>query len=109
MTWEIAMVTSSIGVLWYFAILMIHTDDSHMPLKFFYLIASMWLMVANLNLALQLAIDNTAPDAITNTLQAIYTAGIWTAYVVSAYFILYYIYLVIKNSAMLAKMRSNGK
>lgn len=108
MAYEAGVMIGSVGVLWFLAILMINTDEEHIAMKLFYLLTSVWLMSAIMSLAVSIAEDNSASTAVVGTLSVMYSTSIWIAVLVSAYFLIYYIYVVFKSLNRFIKMKQRG-
>lgn len=106
--YETGVIIGGVGILFYFAILIVHTDNEHVAMRLFYLLTSVWLVVAITNLMLQVAIDDLASSAVTGTLGVIYSTSIWIAFVVSAYFVFYYIWHVLGTFNVYVKGKRGG-
>lgn len=85
---------AGVGILWYFALILVNLDNEHAAIKLFLLLISMWYTVALVNLGLQFAIDGSASDTIVNSISVLYEIVVWIARIVSTYYILYYLYYV---------------
>jgi len=108
MGYEAAVMIGSVGILWFLSILMINTDDEHTAMKLFYLLVSVWLMVGIANLGLAIAQEASAASAVEGTLGVIYSTIIWIAWAVSAYFLIYYIYVVFMGLNKFIKDKKRG-
>lgn len=95
MSWEAGVMMMGVGILWYLGILLVNTDDDHAAIKLFYLLISVWFMVALVNLGIQMAISNSADAAVENAINILYMLVVWIARIVSAYFLFYYLWYVI--------------
>lgn len=101
MSWEAGVMMMGVGILWYLAILLINTDKEHFAIKLFYLLISMWFMVALVNLGLQIAIENSATSTVEHSISILYSIVVWIARIVTTYFVFYYFY----NLVMYLKKR----
>lgn len=95
MSYEAGVMMGGVGVLWFLGILLVNTDDDHAAIKLFYLLISVWLMVAIINMGLQMAIANSAVDAVKHSIEIVFSIVVWIARIVSAYFLFYYLWYVI--------------
>lgn len=94
MSWESGVLMAGVGLLWWLAVLIINLDKEHAAIRLFLLLISAWYAVALINLGLQFAVDASAATGITNGISVLYNIAVWIARVLSAYYILYYLYYV---------------
>ena len=95
MSWEAGVMMGGVGILWFLGILLVNTDDDHAAIKLFYLLISIWLCVAIMNLAIVFAVENGASATVEHAISIIYGIIIWIARIVSAYFLFYYLWYVL--------------
>ncbi len=108
MAYETAIMVGGVGVLWYFAMLMINLDEEHNILRLFYLLVSVWFAVGLVNLANTFALDNGASAAVTGTLDALWLVTLVISIVVSGYFVIYYMWRVFNWLNKLLTNKNNG-
>ena len=109
MSWELALITGSVGLLFFYVQILKNLDETHMPLKFFMLLISMYTSLLTVQLIRGIAQENlVSPNSILSSLDILYYLAIWATIVVSSYMILYYLYLIIKFSMNWRQKRKDG-
>lgn len=98
MTWEtsVTFLIALMPVL-YFGIAVILNQKEHIALKLLLLFAAMFVGILGINLSLEIAIANSGSADIQDTIQTIFKVGLYTIVLFSAYWILYYIYIVLMH------------
>lgn len=95
MSWEAGVMMTGVGILWYLGILLVNTDDDHAAIRLFYLLISVWFMVALVNVGIQMAIANSASSIVEHSIGILYNIVVWVARIVTGYFVFYYVWYVI--------------
>ena len=109
MTWEAGVSIITVGVMWFFSLLMINIDDKeHVILKFFLMLVSVWFVPVAWNIAQQLAIANSAATAVLNALDIGYNVVLTSSLVITAYLMIYYIKSIMTLLVDIARARREG-
>lgn len=110
MGYETALGVMLVGSLLTFVILSVNTDGNKHPApKLFYILMSLWILVANMAVGLAMAEADSAPAAITTPVSSLYKATITIASFMTIYYIFYFIKALLSFITEKSEMKRNQR
>ena len=98
MTWQLAISVIIIGAAFlFFIIAQILDKKQHIALKLFFLFGALFIILSGTNYASHLAVDNSASTGVKETLDIIYRINLYAMIIFTAYWTLYYIFILIMH------------
>jgi len=105
---EVGVAIINVGVLWFLALLSVHTDDeNHAPLKLFFILGSVWMAVNTMSLAGSLAVEGSLGTTIINAIDRNFWLVVVMAIITSMYFSIYYVKEVFETTNRIIFRRRN--
>lgn len=95
--WEVAISILLIGAIYLFTKLAESLAEEHSALKLLFLLISFFLVILASGVAMNIAKENNVGISIVNNLQTFYKVTIYVTVFVVGYFIVYYVYKVLRG------------